>query len=99
METSSLRDNLSTIADIVFFCFFWTRHRHDLTEAHREYADYRRREGVSVRQSSFSIVFDRAWKLVGERNVDQVIGFGVTKNSKFSENIQVEEMVDRTGKP
>ena len=36
---------------------------------------------------------------MGERNVDQVIGFGVTKNSKFSENIQNEEMVDRTGKP
>ena len=41
---------------------------------------------------------------MGERNVDQSIGFGVTKNtysahSKFSENTQAEKMVDRKGKP
>ena len=41
---------------------------------------------------------------MGERNVDQSISFGVTKNtysahSKFSENTQAEKMVDRTGKP
>ena len=40
---------------------------------------------------------------MGERNVDQSIGFGVTRNtysahSKFSENTQAEEVVDRTGK-
>ena len=40
---------------------------------------------------------------MGERNVDQSIGFGVTRNtynahSKFSENTQAENMVDRTGK-
>ena len=74
-----------------------------LTEAHREYADYRSPEGVSVSQSSLSVVFDRTGKLVGERNVDQSIGFGVTRNtysahSKFSENTQAEKMVDRTGK-
>ena len=39
-----------------------------------------------------------------ERNVDQSIGFGVTRNtysahSKFSENTQAEKMVNRTGKP
>ena len=39
---------------------------------------------------------------MGERNVDQSIGFGVTRNtysahSKFSENTQAEKMVDRTG--
>ena len=39
-----------------------------------------------------------------EKNVDQSIGFGVTRNtysahSKFSENTQAEKMVDRTGKP
>ena len=73
-----------------------------LTEAHREYADYRSPEGVSVSQSSLS-VFDRTGKPVGERNVDQSIGFGVTRNtysahSKFSENTQAEKMVDRTGK-
>ena len=30
-----------------------------LTEAHREHADYRNPEGVSVSQSSLSVVFDR----------------------------------------
>ena len=39
------------------------------------------REGVSVRQSSLSVVFDRTGKPVGERNVDQSIGFGVTRNT------------------
>ena len=74
-----------------------------LTEAHREYADYHSPEGVSVSQSSLSVVFDRAGKLAGERDVDQSIGFGVTRNtysahSKFSENTQAEKMVDRTEK-
>ena len=41
---------------------------------------------------------------MGERNVDQSIGFGVTRNTysahgKFSENTQAEKVVDRTGKP
>ena len=41
---------------------------------------------------------------MGERNIDQSIGFGVTRNtysahSKFSENTQAEKVVDRTGKP
>ena len=40
----------------------------------------------------------------GERNVDQSIGFGVTRNtysahSKFSENTRAEKVVDRSGKP
>ena len=75
-----------------------------LDEAHREYADYCGPEGVSISQSSLSVVFDRTGKPVGERNVDQSIGFGVTKNtysahSKFSENTQAEKMVDRRGKP
>ena len=74
-----------------------------LDEAHREHADYRSPEGVSVSQSSLSFVFDRTGKPVGERNVDQSIGFGVTRNtysahSKFSENTQAEKMVDRSGK-
>ena len=62
-----------------------------LTEAHRGQADYCDPEGVSVSQSSSSVVFDRAGKPAGERDVDQSIGFGVTRNtysahSKFSEN-------------
>ena len=41
---------------------------------------------------------------MGESNVDQSIGFGVTKNTysahhKFSENTQAVKMVDGTGKP
>ena len=74
-----------------------------LDEAHRGQADYRDPEGVPVSKSSLSVVFDRTGKLVGERDVDQSFGFGVTRNtysahSKFSENIQAEKMVDRTEK-
>ena len=74
-----------------------------LTEAHRGQADYCEPEGVSVSQSS-SVVFDGAGKPAGERDVDQSIGFGVTRNtysahSKFSENTQAEKVVDRSGKP
>ena len=75
-----------------------------LTEAHRGQADYCNPEGVSVSQSSLSVVFDRAGKPAGERDVDQSIGFGVTRNtysahSKFSENTRTEKVVDRSGKP
>ena len=75
-----------------------------LTEAHRGQADYRNQEGESVSQSSLSVVFDGTGKPEGERNVDQSVGFGVTRNtysahSKFSENTQAEKVFDRTGKP
>ena len=74
-----------------------------LTEAHRGQADYCDPEGVSVSQSSY-IVFDRAGKPDGERNVDQSVGFGVTRNtysahSNFSENTQAEKMVDWSRRP
>ena len=49
-----------------------------LTEAHRGQADYCEPEGVSVSQSSSSVVFDRAGKPARERNVDQSLVFGVT---------------------
>ena len=52
-----------------------------LTEAHRGQADYCDPEGVSVSQSSLSVVFERTGKPVGERDVDQSIGFGVTRNT------------------
>ena len=47
-------------------------------------------------------MFDGAGKLARERNVDQSVGFGVTRNtysahSKFSENTQAEKVVDRSG--
>ena len=49
-------------------------------------------------------MFDGSGKPVGERNVDQSVNFGATRNtysahSKFSENTQAEKVVDRTGKP
>ena len=43
------------------------------TEAHREHADYCDPEGVSVSQSSSSVVFDRTRKVVGERNISQLV--------------------------
>ena len=75
-----------------------------LDEAHREHADYRSLEGVSISQSSLLVVIDRTGKLVGESDVDQSIGFGVTRNTysvhnKFSANTQAKKMVDRSGKP
>ena len=74
------------------------------TEAHRGQADYCEPEGMSVSQSSSSVVFDGSGKPDGERNVDQSVNFGVTRNtysahSKFSENTQTEKMVDGSGKP
>ena len=75
-----------------------------LTEAHRGQADYCEPEGMSVSQSSSSVVFDGSGKPDGERNVDQSVNFGVTRNtysahSNFSEDIQTEKMVDGSGKP
>ena len=75
-----------------------TRQKH--TEDHADYCDP---EGVSVSQSSLSVVFDGTGKLVGERDVNESVGFDVTRNtysahSKFSENTQAEKVVDRTGK-
>ena len=75
-----------------------------LTEAHRGQADYCEPEGMSVSQSSSSAVFDGSGKPDRERNVDQSVGFGITRNtysahSKFSENTQAEKVFDRTGKP
>ena len=52
-----------------------------LTEAHREYADYRSLEGVFVSQSSLSVPSDRTGKPAGKSNLGQSIGFGVTRNT------------------
>ena len=57
-----------------------------LTEADRGQADYCEPEGVSVSQSSLSVVFDGSGKLAGERKVGQSVNFGVTcflKTSKL----------------
>ena len=73
-----------------------------LTEAHREYADYRSLEGVFVSQSSLSVASDRTGKPVGKSNIDQ-FSFGVrnaySAHNQFLAITQAEKMVDRTGKP
>ena len=58
-----------------------------LTEAHRGQADYRNPEGVSVSQSSLSVVFDRTGKPVGERNIDQSIGLCRGKRVQCSQQV------------
>ena len=67
-----------------------------LTEAHRGQADYCEPEGVSVSQSSSSVMFDGSGQPDGEKNVDQSVKSGVTR---FSEDIQTVRMVDRSGQP
>ena len=49
-----------------------------LTAAHRGQVDYCVPEGMSVSQSS-SVMFDGSGQLDGERNVDQSVNFGVTR--------------------
>ena len=72
-----------------------------LTEAHREYADYRSLEGVFVSQSSLSVASDRTGKPVGKSNIDQ-FSFGVrntySAHNQFPAITQAEKVVDRTGK-
>ena len=73
-----------------------------LTEAHRGQSRIlRTRRHVS---QSVVVVSCVRGKPARERNVDQSVGFGVTRNtysahSKFSENTQAEKVVDRSGKP
>ena len=59
--------------------------------------------GMSVSQSSSSVMFDGSGQLDGERTVDHSRKSGVTFNvnsahSKFSENTKAEKVVDRSGK-
>ena len=73
-----------------------------LTATRRGQVEYCVPGGMSVSQSS-SVMFDGSGKLVGERDVDQSVAFGVTRNtysahSKFSEDIQTERIVDGSGK-
>ena len=75
-----------------------------LTAAHREQVDYCVPGGMSVSQSSSSVMFDGSGQPDGERMVDQSGKSGVTFNvisahSNFSEDIQTEKMVDRSGQP
>ena len=73
-----------------------------LAEVHRDYADYRRPEGVSVSPSSMSVMVDRTGELVKRSDSDH-FGFSV-RNVKSAQNqflviTQAERMVDRTEKP
>ena len=75
-----------------------------LTAAHRGQVDYCVPGGMSVSQSSSSVMFDGSGQPDGERKVDQSVNFGVTRNtisahSNFSEDIQTEGIVDRSGQP
>ena len=55
-----------------------------LAEVHRDYADYRRAEGVSASQSSVSVMVDRTGELV-ERSDSDLFGFSV-RNVKSAQN-------------
>ena len=75
-----------------------------LTVAHRGQVDCCVPGGLSVSQSSSSVMFDGSGQPDGERIVDHSRKSGVTFNvisahSNFSEDIQTERMVDRSGKP
>ena len=73
-----------------------------LAEVHREYADYRSPEGVSVSQSSLSVTSDRTGKPVEKSNIDP-FSFGVrngnSAHNQFLAITQAERMVHGTGKP
>ena len=71
---------------------------------HRGQVDYCVPGGMSVSQSSSSVMFDGSGQPDGERKVDQSVNFGVTRNtisahSNLSEDIQTERIVDRSGQP
>ena len=72
-----------------------------LAEVHRDYADYRRPEGVNVSPSSMSVTVDRTGELVERRDSDH-FGFSVrnaySAQNQFPVITQAERMVDRTGK-
>ena len=72
-----------------------------LAEVHRDYADYRCPEGVSVSPSSMSVMVDRTVKPVERSDIDH-FGFSVrnvySAQNQFPVIIQAERMVDRTGK-
>ena len=71
-----------------------------LAEVHRDYADYRRPEGVSVSPSSMSVMVDRTGELVERSDIDH-FGFGFRNvygaQNQFPVITQAERMVDRTG--
>ena len=73
-----------------------------LAEVHRDYADYRCPEGVSVSLSSMSVMVDRTEEPVKRSDSDH-FGFSVrnvkSPSNEFPVITQAERMVDRTEKP
>ena len=73
-----------------------------LAEVHRDYADYRCPEGVSVSPSSMSVMVDRTGKPVERSDIDH-FGFSVrnvySAQNHFPVITQADRMVDLTGKP
>ena len=73
-----------------------------LAEVHRDYADYRRAEGVSVSPSSVSVMVDRMGEPVERSDSDHFV-FSVrnvkSAQKQFPVITQAERMVDRTGEP
>ena len=73
-----------------------------LAEVHRDYADYRCPEGVSVSPSSMSVMVDRTGEPVERSEIDH-FGFSVRNvccaQNQFLVITQAERMVDRTKKP
>ena len=67
-----------------------------LTAAHRGQADYCGPEGMSVSQSSSSVMFDGSGQPDGERNVDQSVNFGVTRFLKTSKLQEWSKQLERT---
>ena len=75
-----------------------------LIAAHRGQADYCEPEGVSVSQSSSSVVLDGSGQPDGARMVDRLGQPDVTRNvieahSTFSEDTRIEHTHDRSGQP
>ena len=73
-----------------------------LAEVHRDYADYRRPDGVSVSPSSMSVMVDRTGEPVERSDID-FFGLSVrnvySAQNQFPVITQAERMVDRTGEP
>ena len=73
-----------------------------LAEVHRDYADYRCPECVSVSPSSMSVMVDRTWEPVERSEIDH-FGFSVRNvcgaPNQFPVITQADRMVDRTEKP
>ena len=57
-----------------------------LAKVHREYADYRRREGVCVSPSSMSVMVDRTGKPVEKSDIDQFL-FQCQKHVQCSQSV------------